>query len=513
MTTVTIIQPTISEEQNHKLRCAAYCRVSSNSEDQLNSFMAQTRYYEKAFEKSDREQLVDIYADEGITGTREDKRDEFQRMISDCRKGKIDRIYTKSISRFARNTKDCLKNIRELKSLGITVFFEKENIDTAKLTDEMMITIMGGLAQEESTSISQNMRWSVQKRMENGTFNPPSLPYGYMRRKQDIVTIENEAKIVRDIFTQYINGIGMETIAKELNKKHIDKGSKGFIWCKNTIRYILMNEKYTGRSVFRKFYTTDNFPFKQKENKGEFDQYLVQETMPVIISEDIFEKAQHLISIRKSMGCRETAKYPLSGKIKCGNCGSSFRRKKINNTVCWTCSKHNINAADCELKAIPQDLIYSIFIGLCNKLFCNYKTILKPLQTSLQGLKLKEFTGKTQVMDIHKEIAKFREQTHILARLKTKGFLDEAKYIEQTTELTAKINKLQAELKKLTRSDDEDETLDQIEILIDFFEKRDSPMTEFEETAFESIVDKIVVKSQHELEFHLIGGLKFKEKK
>ena len=163
-------------------------------------------------------------------------------MIKDCRRGKIDRIYTKSISRFARNTKDCLKNIRELKSLGITVFFEIENIDTAKLTDEMMITIMGGLAQEESTSISQNMRWSVQKRMENGTFNPPSLPYGYMRRKQDIVTIENEAKIVRDIFTQYINGIGMETIAKELNKKHIDKGSKGFIWCKNTIRYILMNE-------------------------------------------------------------------------------------------------------------------------------------------------------------------------------------------------------------------------------------------------------------------------------
>ena len=209
---------------------------------------------------------------------------------------------------------------------------------------------------------------------------------------------------------------------------------------------------------------------------------------------------------------RWAAAKPLSGKIKCGNCGSSFRRKKINNTVCWTCSKHNINAADCELKAIPQDLIYSIFIGLCNKLFCNYKTILKPLQTSLQDLKLKEFTGKTQVMDIHKEIAKFREQTHILARLNTKGFLDEAKYIEQTTELTAKINKLQAELKKFTRSDDEDETLDQIEMLIDFFERRDKPITELEELAFESIVEKIIVINQHELEFHLIGRLKFKEK-
>ena len=157
-------------------------------------------------------------------------------------------------------------------------------------------------------------------------------------------------------------------------------------------------------------------------------------------------------------------------------------------------------------------MIYSIFIGLCNKLFCNYKTILKPLQTSLQDLKLKEFTGKTQVMDIHKEIAKFREQTHILARLKTKGFLDEAKYIEQTTALTAKINKLQAELKKLTRFDDEDETLDQIDMLIDFFEKRENPMTEFEESAFESIVEKIVVIDQHELEFYLIGGFKFKEK-
>ena len=130
----------------------------------------------------------------------------------------------------------------------------------------------------------------------------------------------------------------------------------------------------------------------------------------------------------------------------------------------------------------------------------------------MQDLKLKEFTGKTQVMDIHKEIAKFREQTHILARLKTKGFLDEAKYIEQTTALTAKINKLQAELKKLTRSDDEDETLDQIDMLIDFFEKRENPMTEFEESAFESIVEKIVVIDQHELEFYLIGGFKFKEK-
>jgi len=138
--------------------------------------MAQTRYYSHFFEDSETEELIDIYADEGITGTREDKRDEFQRLMKDCRKGKIDRIYTKSISRFARNTRDCLKNVRELKSLGITIYFEKENIDTANMTDEMMITIMGGLAQEESTSISKNIKWSYQKRFEKGTINVYSEP-------------------------------------------------------------------------------------------------------------------------------------------------------------------------------------------------------------------------------------------------------------------------------------------------------------------------------------------------
>ena len=512
MPTVTVIQPTLTEEKTAKIRCAAYCRVSSDSEDQLNSFMAQTRYYSQLFEDSEAEELIDIYADEGITGTREDKRGEFQRMIKDCRKGKIDRIYTKSISRFARNTKDCLKNVRELKSLGITIFFEKENIDTAKMTDEMMITIMGGLAQEESTSISQNLRWGIKKRMENGDFNPASLPFGYRRKNKTVVINKTEADIVREIFDKYLCGVGMESIADELNRKHIDKNNKGFIWCKNTIKYLLKNEKYTGKSIFRKFYTTESFPFKQRKNNGELEQYLVENTMPIIISEEKFNKVQKLIKGRK-INCEiENISYILSGKMKCKSCGSTYRRKKINGDINWVCTKHNLNAKDCPQKAILQSTIYSSFIRLFNKLWYNYKDILLPLHTALQNLKLRKFSGQAQVMEVRKEIAKLREQSHVLARLKTKGFLDEAKYIEQTAELTAKINKLQTELKKLTCSDDEDETLDQIEMLIDFFEKQDDPITKFEESEFESIVDKIVVINQHELEFHLIGGLKFKEK-
>lgn len=217
MATVTIIKPTIDTSMIRKIRCAAYCRVSSSSEDQLHSYTAQVKFYSEMFNGSDTEELVDIYADEGITGTSEDKREEFKRLIKDCRRGKIDRIYTKSISRFARNTKDCLKNLRLLKSLGINVFFEKENIDTSDVSDEMMITLMGGLAQEESTSISQNMRWSIRKRMANGTFEQSLPPFGYIKNDGKLIIEPNNAKIVKEIFDMYSNGLGANMIAEKLN--------------------------------------------------------------------------------------------------------------------------------------------------------------------------------------------------------------------------------------------------------------------------------------------------------
>ena len=509
MPTVTVIQPIIAAEQNTKIRCAAYCRVSSDSEDQLNSFMAQTRYYSQVFKDSETEELIDIYADEGITGTREDKRDEFQRMIKDCRRGKIDRIYTKSISRFARNTKDCLKNIRELKSLGITVFFEKENIDTAKLTDEMMITIMGGLAQEESTSISQNMRWSIQKRMKNGTYKNATPPFGFKKVNGDLEVDENQMQIVRQMFEWYVSGYGLQAIADKLNSMNIQSGKQSVLWKADNVKYVLKNERYIGDALFQKSYVTETLPHVKKRNYGEKQKYYAENVNPPVVDKDIFHKVQVLLLSRhRDFVSNE---YALSGKICCGKCGATYKHRNRKSGAYWICRKHDVNASDCENGSIPKSKIYLAFIRLCNKLWHNYKVILTPLQTALQDLKLRKFSGQTQVMDIHKEVAKLREHTHVLARLKTKGFLDEAKYIEQTTELTAKINKLQAELKKLTRSDDEDETLDQIDMLIDFFEKRENPMTEFEETAFESIVEKIVVIDQHELEFHLIGGLKFKE--
>ncbi len=506
MPTVTVIQPIITEKQNTKIRCAAYCRVSSDSEDQLNSFMAQTKYYEKAFENSETEQLVDIYADEGITGTREDKRNEFQRMMKDCRKGKIDRIYTKSISRFARNTKDCLKNVRELKSLGITILFEKEQIDTANMTDEMMITIMGGLAQEESTSISNNIKWSYQKRFEKGTVNVFSAPFGYKLSNGTLIINEDQAKIIRTIFDMFLSGIGYQRIS-EICKKQYFQYKETFSYY--GILYILSNEKYIGDSVYQKTFTTNSLPYKKLQNNGQLNKYYIQNTHEAIISTEIFERTQNLIKSRKHNNIKSESIF--KGRIMCANCGSKYKRKICRNKVFWVCRKHDNSAESCMSKRIEEKFIKQSFIRLYNKLWHNYRHILIPLQTSLQELKIRRFNGNSNVMDIHKEIAKLKEQTHVLARLKTKGFLDNAKYLEQTTELTAKINKLQSELKKLTRSDDEDEALEQIEILIDFFEKRENSMAEFDESAFEFLVEKIVVINQNELGFHIIGGLKFKE--
>ena len=469
--------------------------------------MAQTRYYSQIFENSETEILVDIYADEGVTGTREDKRDEFQRMMKDCRKGKIDRIYTKSISRFARNTRDCLKNVRELKSLGITIYFEKENLDTANMTDEIMITILGGLAQEESTSISNNIKWSYQKRFEKGTVNVFSAPFGYKLSNGILIIDEAQAEIVRTIFNMFLSGIGYQRIS-EICKKQYFQYKETFSYY--GILYILSNEKYIGDSVYQKTFTTNTLPYKKLQNSGQLNKYYIQNTHEAIISRDIFEKTQILIESRKHNNVKSESVF--KGKIMCANCGSKYKRKICRNKVFWVCRKHDNLAESCNSIRITENSVKVSFLKLCNKLLRNYKSVLVPLYTALQDLKIRRFNGNSNVMDIHKEIAKLKEQTHVLARLKTKGFLNNAKYLEQTTELTAKINKLQSELKRLTRSDDEDKILEKIEMLIDFFENRKEPITEFEESAFENIVEKIIVANRNELEFHLIGGLKFTEK-
>lgn len=507
---VTVIHPTITAGQEQKIRVAAYCRVSSDSADQLNSFMAQMRYYENFLADSKTETLVSVYADEGITGTRMDKREDFRRMLKDCRRGKIDRIISKSISRFARNTKECLTVLRELKSLGITVPFEKENTDTANMSDEMMITVMGGLAQEESTSISQNMRWSVQKRMQNGTYKIARPPYGFDIENGVLSVNKAQARIVRQIFDRYISGCGLQNIADFSNENKIPSSQIKGLWTADNVRYILKNERYIGDAVFQKNYVTETLPHTKKRNKGKKQKYYISNANPPIIDKKVFEIVQKILKERHNPYCNEY--HFLSGRIYCAECGSSYKYKRRSCGDCWVCRKHDISAKKCLSKPLSQESVYSAFIAMYNKLKSQYSVIFPPMLSQLQELKNRKFSGNQQYMEIAKEIAKLKEQTHVLARLKNKGFLDEAKYLEQTAEINSKINKLSREQRKIVRSDDEDDMIEQIKDIASIIENGINLMTEFDEVLFESLVEKIIVKDQITLEFYLYGGLKFTER-
>ena len=269
---------TIIPAKNHAdeiVRTAAYARVSSDSQDQLNSFAAQIRYYTELLKNSTDAVFVDMYADQGITGTSAAKRPEFQRLMSDCRKGKIDRILVKSISRFARNTKDSLEAVRELKTLGISVYFEKENIDTSEISSEMMLAIYSQFAQEESMSISKNCRLGVKKRMMDGTYKTASTPFGYDYVDGKLKINPEKAKIVKQIFSWYANGIGVEEISARLNKANIPT-SQSSKWRSARISEILSNEKYVGDTLLQKSFMTDTLPFRQTVNRGEKPQYYIR---------------------------------------------------------------------------------------------------------------------------------------------------------------------------------------------------------------------------------------------
>ena len=511
MANVTYIAPVKAESTIHKIRCAAYCRVSSSSEDQLHSYAAQVRFYSEKFNGSETEELVDIYADEGITGTSNEKRNEFKRLINDCKRGKIDRIYTKSISRFARNTKDCLNTVRLLKELGITIIFEEDNIDSAKIHDEFMITVMGSLAQEESTSISQNMRWSVKKRMENGTFEPSSVPYGYIKKDGKLVVEPTDAKIVKMIYDWYLSGMGLSKIANELNNRGVPPIIRGSKWYTFPVKYILKNERYVGDMLLQKYYSSDTLPYKKIANKGERDKYLISDSHEAIISRDDFNKVQRLFAEREKKyynGNRN--KSVFSSVIKCGNCRASFKRKIDKGKYYWVCRNHDEDYDSCSLKQIPEKLIKEKFLCMLNKLILHYREILLPLQRSLMEVNTRGFNGNTKILGIRKDMAELKEQRHIISRLRKRGFLDDKKYNEKLTELESKMTRLDRELKKHTKNDTADETIKQLDNLIDCIDSQSSIITDFDEELFGMIVEKVII-NEKTMEFCLISGITFKE--
>lgn len=324
--TIPRLQP-IAAPNGKRRRVAAYARVSTDFEEQLTSFETQVSYYTDYIRSHEGWDFVKVYSDEGITGTSIKLRAGFQQMVSDALAGRIDLIITKSISRFARNTVDSLTMIRKLKDNGVEVYFEKENIWTFDSKGELIITIMSSIAQEEARSISENITWGWRSRFADGRF-PITNTLGYRYRDGENVIIEDEAKIVRYIFSSYASGDNTETIARYLSKIGAKTIRGNTDWSKSSVRKILCNEKYTGNATLQKTYTVDFLTKKRAVNNGEVPKYYVEDSHPAIISKDMFDYVQSLVH-----NGRRNQKTPLLNLVICGVCGERYVTIRTHNNT------------------------------------------------------------------------------------------------------------------------------------------------------------------------------------
>ncbi len=494
------------------LRVAAYCRVSSDSSDQLHSYAAQIRNYTSEISKHDGWELVDVYADEGLTGTRMDQREDFNRMLADCRKGKIDKVLVKSISRFSRNTKDCLATLRELTSLGVSVCFEKENINTETLTTELMVSVSGALAQQESISISENQRISYRRRMERGEFITCKAPFGYrLKDGKNLEIVPREAEQVRWIFDAYLSGRSLAWIAEQMTKKGFRTTDDRPYWQETTVHYLLSNEKYVGDSLCQKTFTL-GFPFVGKRNHGEQNQYYTERSHPAIISKETFDKARTLLRRRGQRNYKRKEKYPLTLKIVCGSCGTPFiRRTTKNNYVTWVCRKHDDKAVDCPVGRIAETELYAAFVRMYNKLKHHEGIVLKPALSQLNDLNDALQQGNPAILAVNKAIADASEQSYKITTLQTRGLLDTETCAVRLRDIEVRLTELRRERRRLLMNEDIEEVMETLRQTADLIHDGPGRLDSFDEVLFADLVEKIIAESTTRIRFRLYGGIELTE--
>ena len=355
---ISIRQPVKSDLPSFQ-RAAAYVRVSSLKDAMLESLSTQVSYYNDFIQRHAGWQFAGVYVDEGLTGTK-DVRPEFQRLLADCRAGKVDMVITKSTTRFARNTVTMLETVRMLKEFGVDVFFEKENIHSMSGDGELMLTILASFAQEESRSVSDNCKWRIQEKMKKGEAFGLRAMYGYAMVENCLVIQPDQAEIVRHIFDWYVSGDSSIVIARRLNAAG-QKTLNHAEWSAKHVRDVLKNEKYAGNMLLQKTYITDYLNKHKKKNLGELPQYFVTQTHEAIIDLETFETVQRMLadSYKKNLPSKPAyARYPLSGKIVCGNCGKHFQRKTTKERITWLCATYLEHGKSiCSAKQIPEETI------------------------------------------------------------------------------------------------------------------------------------------------------------
>lgn len=525
-----IVIPARSEVKNNvsqrQLNVAAYCRVSTDEDEQETSFEAQISYYTEKINGSAGWRMAGIFADEGITGTVDTKRPEFLKMIRLCRNKKIDLILTKSISRFARNTVDCLKYVRELKSLGIGVIFEKENIDTMRIDSEMLLTVMSSFAQAESESISKNVSWGIRQNFKSGKV-PINYKFmlGYRKGadgKPEIVL--DEAEIVKEIFRKYLDGCSQNQIADYLNGKGI-LTKAGKKWYDITVSNILTNEKYTGDAILQKTYVLDCISKKRCVNNGELPKYLVKGHHEAIISHSEFDRVQAEMARRKSKrkiaekltkteNGKYSAKFALSELLICGECGTPYRRvtwtAKGFKEIKWRCvNRLQYGKKYCHNSpTIAEETLHRAIVEAINN-FCEVQAeVSETLRESLAEVLDPSLNGNVKAAQ--ERISELSRNIDELIKLAASGDTEQsmADIRKFSNEMTALREFIESEKAKQSAAERDNR---QLETVLDMLEKEDFRLTEYDDVAVRHLIEYIKVIDKNTLLICFKGGFEVRK--
>lgn len=517
----TKTQGAIHSTYDGKKRVAAYCRVSTDSEEQLNSYEAQKSYYTQKIEDSPDWEMAGIYADEGISGTSMKKRTEFKKMITACKRGHIDLIITKSLSRFARNTVDCLETVRLLKANGIGVYFEKENINTLTESSEFLITLFSGFAQAESESLSKNVTWGKQKSAEAGKVDfQYKKMLGYRKGvdgQPEIVP--EEAEIIRRIYRRYLAGCSLGQIKQELEQDNIPTAQKVERWSSAVIHNILTNEKYMGDALLQKTYITDCITKKVKKNMGERPMYYVENNHPAIIPRETFDQVQKEMTRRSSKrkvlqksGKTElgkySSKYALTELLVCGECGSPYKRvtwaRNGKKRIVWRCvSRLEFGTKYCHNSpTLDESKLHSAILAAMNEFAAIRQEVCPDVLAMAEEAKQALSQAGAKLLELKKHLeAVSREQSDLLDRLLEN--MGDAELNAKMKALTDEKESLKAQIldtQQMEVSLEEQATRHQQ--MWDSIMECSAGYTEFDDEFVRQIIQKITVEDAETIHVH-----------
>ncbi|MBE6105337.1 recombinase family protein [Anaerovibrio lipolyticus] len=495
----------IDKRPEKKLKVAAYCRVSTSDADQLASLDNQKKHYEEFIKAHSEWAFVGVYSDDGISGRSINGRDGFKTLISDAMVGKIDFILTKSISRFARNTLDCLETVRTLAVKGIYVKFEQDNINTKDMDAELYMSVVSALAENESKSLSENIKWGIQKRFQDGTYKMVSPPYGYIY-EEGVIKLDNEkAEIVKKIFTCGLDGLGGYAIAKKLNELSIPS-PRGKKWDASTVKRIQNNIFYTGNIIFQSTYIGSDG--KRHKNKNNVDAYYCEKHHDAIISQEVFDRLQKLAELReeaKEAPTKYKKRYAFSGKVCCGECNSVLRHK-IQHTgdikyPLLACPEHIRDKSKCSMKAIKEAALKDAFCTMVNKLICIKNRVLKTMLSDLSNTEIPHCENNESELD------RLNSQEALLLEMQAKHNLSSSVILPELIKISKARDKIR--VGENIRSKVDRKTA--LRELIGICDKK-GVQKEFSDNIFTAIVDRVVVLSKKEIIFELKCGLRLRER-